>query len=89
MAQDCHLRVAGNGPLGALVHFLRNGTVEVVLAAVFADVGGHIPDDHDRLPAFQGNSHRPRMGHAMLAEKTRHGFLLVLKSTFHSSKSGR
>src|ERR1019366_3068542 len=89
VAQDFHFGVAGNGCLGSLVHFLRDGAVEVVLAAVIADIGGHIADDHHRPAPLQRNRHRTRTGLTILAEKARHGSLLVLKSVPHSSGSGR
>src|ERR1035437_2352773 len=75
VVQDFHLGIAGNGGLCPLVHFLRDGAVEVVLAAVFADIGRHIADDHYRLPTLQRNGHCAPTSRTILAENARHGSL--------------
>src|SRR5664279_5799803 len=56
VVQDFHLGVTGNGRLCPLVHFLRDRAVEVVLAAVFADIGGHIADDHYRCLLYTSDA---------------------------------
>src|SRR5215207_4646632 len=85
-----HLRLGLAGMDGDLEHLRRHILGDVCLAAVLADLGRDLVDDHRLTLAVERHRRRPRPDLSVMADDALHRlFLWVLKSGSHSAGSGR
>jgi len=79
-----HFHMTIGSFFGIGVHAAGGGFAEVILAAVFANFGGNVTNDHYRVVALQHNSGSTGVSMAGLADGAFHHALLFLNVSFQA-----